>query len=139
LRYDLAAVDISDLAVHSTFGVFQSNVAAGKRVKMLHAPISLLSEAMSNTAAKQFAQELEGLAKRAGAAALGWLTLGKDGEAAKGAMAKFWTEAQLTELMTRSGAQEGDLVLFISDKDEVNYAVIDILRRTIAEKVRLGG
>ena len=139
LRYDLAAVDISDLAVHSTFGVFQSNVAAGKRVKMLHAPISLLSEAMSNTAAKQFAQELEGLAKRAGAAALGWLTLGKDGEAAKGAMAKFWTEAQLTELMTRSGAQEGDLVLFISDKDEVNYAVIDILRRTIAEKLDLVG
>ena len=38
LRYDLAAVDVSDIAGKSAFPVFVSNVAAGKPVKVIRAP-----------------------------------------------------------------------------------------------------
>ena len=38
LRYDLAAIDISEIAGKSAFPVFVSNVAAGKPVKVIRAP-----------------------------------------------------------------------------------------------------
>lgn len=135
LRYDLAAVDVSDIAGKSGFSVFVSNVAEGKPVRVLRAPGMGVR---SGTALRALAEQLEGLARGAGAKGLAWMALPEteDGEV-KGPIGKFFTVEQKLELFERVGAQPGDLLLFISDKREVVWAVTDALRQHVANELNL--
>lgn len=135
LRYDLAAVDVSDIAGKSGFSVFVSNVAEGKPVRVLRAPGMGVR---SGTALRALAEELEGLARGAGAKGLAWMALPEteDGEV-KGPIGKFFTIEQKLELFERVGAQPGDLLLFMSDKREVVWAVTDALRQHVANELNL--
>lgn len=135
LRYDLQAIDISDLAGKSGFAVFVNNVAEGKPVKVLRAP------GMGNrsgTALRTLGSELEGLAKSAGAKGLAWMALPMEEEGeVKGPIGKFFTIEQKLALFEVTQAEPGDLLLFISDTREVVYSVTDVLRRHIAEELNL--
>lgn len=135
LRYDLAAVDVSDIAGKSGFSVFVSNVAEGKPVRVLRAPGMGVR---SGTALRALAEQLEGLARGAGAKGLAWMALPEteDGEV-KGPIGKFFTIEQKLELFERVGAQPGDLLLFMSDKREVVWAVTDALRQHVANELNL--
>ncbi len=130
LRYDLAAVDVSELAARSSFSVFADNVAAGKPVKVLRAPGM---GAVSGTALRKVAAELEDIAKQAGAKGLAYLVVPTEaGGEVKGPLSKYFTPEQFTELFALTDAQAGDLLLFSSDEREIVYSVIDGLRRHIA-------
>jgi aspartyl-tRNA synthetase len=137
LRYDLAAVDISDLAGKSAFQVFVDNVAAGKPVKVLRAPG--MAGTLSGTALRKVTAELEDLARKQGAKGLAYMAIPLDpNEEVKGPIAsKYFTVDQKVELFERVGAQPGDLLLFMSDKREVVYLVTDALRQHIAEQLGL--
>ncbi len=135
LRYDLAAVDISDLAGKSAFPVFVANVEAGKPVKVIRAPKMGL---LSGTALRKKTAELEELAKSAGAKGLAWLTLPENEEGeVKGPIGKYFTIDQTLELIDRSEAEPGDLLLFISDTREIVYLVTDALRQHLAQELKL--
>ncbi|MDL1900693.1 aspartate--tRNA ligase [Anaerolineae bacterium CFX9] len=135
LRYGLEAIDISDLAGKSGFSVFVNNVAEGKPVRVLRAPGMGIR---SGTALRALAEELETLARGAGARGLAWMALPEteDGEV-KGPIGKFFTVEQKLELFERVGAQPGDLLLFMSDKREIVWAVTDALRQHIARELNL--
>ncbi|MBW4436150.1 MAG: aspartate--tRNA ligase [Pleurocapsa minor GSE-CHR-MK-17-07R] len=135
LRYDLAAVDVSDIAGKSGFPVFVNNVAEGKPVKVLRAP-GLGKR--SGTALRKLAEELETMARGAGAKGLAWVTLPEDesGEM-KGPIGKYFTVDQVLALVERTEAQGGDMLLFISDKRETVWAVTDVLRQHIARELGL--
>jgi aspartyl-tRNA synthetase len=134
-RYDLAWVDISALAGRSGFAVFQNNVAAGRPVKVMRVPGA---GAMSGSQLKKLHQELESLAQEAGAKGLAWMALaeGEAGEV-RGPVGKFFSAAQQAELFEQTGAQPGDLLLFVSDDPAVVYPVQDALRREMAERLGL--
>jgi aspartyl-tRNA synthetase len=135
LRYDLAAVDVSDLAAKSAFPIFQSNVAEGKPVKVLRAPGA---GKVSGTQLRKDTAELETLAKTAGAKGLAWMALPEnEAEEVKGPIAKHFSVDQKAELFARTAAQPGDLLLFISDVRKVVYAVTDALRRHLAAQLNL--
>ncbi|MEO8397593.1 MAG: amino acid--tRNA ligase-related protein, partial [Chloroflexota bacterium] len=135
LRYDLAAIDISDLAGKSAFPVFVANVEAGKPVKVIRAPKMGL---LSGTALRKKTAELEELAKSAGAKGLAWLTLPENEEGeVKGPIGKYFTVDQTLELIDRSEAEPGDLLLFISDTREIVYLVTDALRQHLAQELKL--
>ncbi len=135
LRYDLQAIDISELAGKSGFGVFQANVAAGKPVKVMRVPGA---GAVSGTQLRKDVADLEEMARSAGAKGLAWMALPvNETEEVKGPIGKFFTVEQKLELFDRAGAQPGDLLLFMSDQREVVYAVVDALRRSLAEKLNL--
>ncbi len=135
LRYDLAAVDVSDIAGKSAFPVFVGNVAAGKPVKVIRAPKMAL---VSGTALRKLTGELEEIAKSVGAKGLAWMAMPEDGEGeVKGPIGKYFTVDQQVELFDRLNPEPGDLLLFMSDAREVVYLVIDALRQHIAQELEL--
>jgi aspartyl-tRNA synthetase len=143
LRYDLEAVDISDLAGKSGFSVFVNNVASGLTVRAICAPglardRKETDKAMSGEGLKRVAKELEDLTKAEGGRGLAWmaLPLEEEGEV-KGPIGKFFTIEQKLELFERTNAGPGDMILFISDKREVVCKVVDALRRHLAAALDL--
>lgn len=136
LRYDLAAIDVSEIAGASAFPVFQNNVAAGKPVKVLRAPG--WGGKMSGTEMRKVTAQLEELAKGAGAKGLAYMALPmtEDGEV-KGPVGNKFTIEQKLALFEKVGAQPGDLLLFMSDTPEVVYNVTDVLRRYVAQELEL--
>jgi aspartyl-tRNA synthetase len=136
LRYGLEAIDISDLGGKCAFPVLVSNVAEGKPVKVMRVPGAAK---VSGTLLRKQAADLETLARGAGAKGLAYIALPEnEAEEVKGPAAKYFTVEQKMELIQRTGAQPGDLLLFISDTRKVVYAVTDILRRTLAAQMNLG-
>ena len=136
IRYDLRAIDISDLAGKSGFAIFVENVAAGKPVKAIRVPG--MAGDLSGTQLRKVTGELETLARSAGAKGLAWMALAAEetGEV-KGPVGKFFTIDQKVELFERLGAAPGDLLLFMSDTREVVYAVTDALRPYLAKELGL--
>lgn len=136
IRYDLRAIDISEIAGTSAFPVFVENVSNGKPVKCIRAP--KMAGDLSNTALKKLTGDLEQLAREAGAKGLAWmaLPLEQDGEV-KGPIGKFFTVDQKLVLFEKMGAEPGDLLLFISDKREITWEVTSALRPNLAQQLGL--
>lgn len=136
VRYELAAVDISEIAGKSGFPIFVANVAEGKPVKVLRAP--KMASGISGMQLRKLAEQLEGLARGAGAKGLAWIAMPdtEEGEI-KGPIGKFFTVDQKLELFEAVSAEPGDLLLFISDEREKVWAVTDVLRRHIADVLGL--
>jgi len=82
LRYDLQAVDVTDLAGKSAFPIFVANATDGKPIKVIRAPGMLrekddAQKALSNEKLKKVMAGLEVLAKEAGGKGLAWMALPK--------------------------------------------------------------
>jgi len=127
IRFDLRAIDISDIAGRCAFPVFVENVKAGKKVKCMRVPE--LAGALSGTQLRKVAKDLENMARRHGAKGLAYITIPLDpaGEL-RGPIGKFFSVDLKLELIKAMGAGPGDLLLFMSDAPEVIYAVTDALR-----------
>ncbi len=143
LRFDMRAIDISDLAAQSAFPVFQSNVAAGKPVKVICAPglhrnPDDPNRTVSGEGLRKLAKELEDVARTGGAKGLAWmaLPLEDDGEV-RGSIVKHFTIEQKLALFDRVGANPGDMLLFVSDTREIVYAVTDKLRTYLGDRLNL--
>ncbi len=128
LRIALELVDVSDIASKSAFRVFSENVAAGRPVKALKAP------GCGHYSRKQI-DELEEIAREAGARGLAWMAIDAESEQAKGFITKFFTVEQLSQLMEVLEAEPGDLLLFASDDVRVVHDVLGALRDQIGERL----
>lgn len=128
LRFGMELVDLSDIAGKSAFHIFAENVAAGKPVKAICAP------GCGDYSRKQI-DELEAVARDAGAKGLAWMALDpKDGQM-RGFITKFFTVEQLLAITERMGAQPGDLLLFSSDERRIVYAVLGALREEMGRRL----
>jgi aspartyl-tRNA synthetase len=144
LRYDLEAIDVTALAGHSGFAVFNKNVEAGKMVKVIRAPglyrdQETPEKTLSGEKLKRLMRSLEDMVRaEAKAKGLAWmaLPLEEEGEV-KGPIGKFFTVEQKLELFELTGAEPGDILLFTSDEDDIVYAVVDKLRRHLANHLDL--
>ena len=136
LRYDLSAIDVSHIAGTSAFQIFVDNVAAGKPVKVMRVP-GMAAE-LSGTRLRALARGLEDLARTAGGKGLAYMALDSDPQGAvKGPIVKFFTVEQQVALFDCVAAQPGDLLLFMSDRREIVWAVTDVLRRHLAAELGL--
>jgi len=135
LRYDLQAIDISELAGRSGFGVFVENVQAGKPVKVMRVPTM---GTLSNTQIKKEVTELEDLIRAVGGKGLGYIAVpANENEELRGSMVKFFQNEQKLELFEAAGIQPGDLILFFSDVRSVVYEMVDVTRRELARRLNL--
>jgi aspartyl-tRNA synthetase len=141
MRYDLEAVDISDIALASDFKVFKENAEKGLPVKALRGEITRLSDYPSKTLIKQaFGSELEGKVRAVGGTGLGYILLPtEEGGKPWGPLGKRFTPEQIAEIAERTGAQAGDLIYFVSGEWETTCAIVDVLRRNLAEALDLVG
>ncbi|MBK8027839.1 MAG: aspartate--tRNA ligase [Chloroflexi bacterium] len=135
LRYDLAAVEVTDIAGKSGFPIFVANAAEGKPIKAIRVP---KMGALSGMQLRKETAALEELVRTVGAKGLAWMAIPeKDDEEIKGPIGKYFTVEQKLALFERVGIEPGDLVLFTSDKRDIVYLVVDTLRRHLAEKLQL--
>jgi len=134
-RYGLELVDVSDLMQNSGFKVFSGAVASGGIVKVL--PIPGGNEAISNVRIKP-GGDLFREASEAGAKGLAYIRVREDGDIDTiGAIKDNLTEAQKQELLSRTGAQPGSLLLFgAGDAPTVNKT-LDRLRQVVARELKL--
>ncbi len=129
LRYGMELIDVGDVVSRSDFRVFTDTVEAGNPVKALCAP------GCGDYSRKQMGV-LEAIAKDAGAKGLAWLAV-EPGGAARGPIAKFFTGDLLADLLKRTGANPGDLLLIAADAPKIVNAALDALRREMASRLSL--
>jgi aspartyl-tRNA synthetase len=134
-RYGLELVNVSDLVADMGFKVFSGAVAAGGSVKVL--PIPGGNEAISNVRIKP-GGDVFSEAQKAGAGGLAFIRVRENGEIDTiGAIKDNLSEAKKAELLARTGAQPGTLLLFgAGDTATVNKA-LDRVRQFLARELGL--
>ena len=134
-RYGMELVNVSDLVADMGFKVFSGAVAAGGSVKVL--PVPGGNDAISNVRIKP-GGDVFSEAQKAGAGGLAFIRVREGGEIDTiGAIKDNLSDAQKAELLARTGAQPGTLLLFgAGDTATVNKA-LDRVRQYLARELGL--
>ncbi len=134
-RFGLELVNVSDLLKDSGFNVFSGAVADGGVVKVL--PIPGGNEAFSNVRIKP-GGDIFREASEAGARGVAYIRVRDDGEIDTiGAIKDNLTEAQKQELLSRTGAKPGHLLLFGAGSVDIVNKTLDRLRGVIGRELGL--
>lgn len=134
-RFGLELADVSDLLKTSGFKVFSGAVKAGGIIKIL--PIPGGNEIISNVRIKP-GGDLFKVAADAGAKGLAYIRIREGGEIDTiGAIKDNLSASQKEEIIQRTGAQPGTLLLFGAGPREVVNASLDRLRLAIAKEMNL--
>ncbi|MEG4420240.1 aspartate--tRNA ligase [Microcoleus sp. LAD1_D5] len=136
-RFGMELVDVSDLMKDSGFKVFSGAVAAGGIVKVL--PIPGGNDAISNVRIKPGPKgDLFKEASDAGAKGLAYIRVRDNGEIDTiGAIKDNLTEAQKQQLLDRTGAQPGHLLLFAAADVTTVNKTLDRLRLFVGNELGL--
>ncbi len=140
LRFSLKLFDVSESVSNSGFGVFKNCVESGGIVKGIRYPGGA-------SLSKKEIGALEEFCKEFGAKGLAWIAAGPDGAefaytsknglGLRSPIVKFFSEAELEELISVSGMEKGDLICFIADDRSVVHNVLSRLRNLIGERAGL--
>ncbi len=128
-RFNLQLTDMSDIMEKSSFAAFADQVKAGGSVR------TICVEGISEYSRKDM-DDIRNLAISFGAKGLAWITYGLDGSV-KSPVLKFLTEREIGEIQQRSGANPGDIVFLVADKNEVVFDVLGRLRLHFGERLNL--
>ncbi len=134
-RFTMELVDVSDIVQDSGFKVFSGAVKSGGQVKVL--PIPGGNDAVSNVRIKPKG-DIFNEAVTAGAKGIAYIRVRENNEIDTiGAIKDNLSEEQKTELLSRTGAKPGHLLLFgAGDTATVNKS-LDRLRLFIAQEMGL--
>lgn len=134
-RFDLELVNVSDLLKDSGFKVFSGAIASGGIVKVL--PIPGGNETISNVRIKP-GGDLFKEATEAGAKGLAYIRVRENGEIDTiSAIKDNLTQEQKQELLTRTGATAGTLLLFAADSVNTVNKTLDRLRLVVGSQLGL--
>ena len=129
LRYGMEIVDLTDLAARSEFQVFQDTLTAGGKVRALN--VKKAAEKFS----RKNLDELTAFVGQSGAKGMAWIKI--EADKLNSPIAKFLPAAMQPDLKTRLGAETGDLLLFVADKEEVVCKSLGSLRSELANRLKL--
>ncbi len=134
-RFGLELADLTQIVAGSQFGVFQSAIKSGGRVRGFCAP------GCGGYTRRQLDELIE-LSRAAGGRGLVALPVieGPDGLAldrASSAAAKFISREEAGQIAGRLGAGAGDLLLIVADREAVAGRVLDQLRREMGRRLGL--
>ena len=129
LRFGMELTDLGEHARGSGFRVFEEAIASGGRVFGLAAP------GMA-TASRSTIDGLTESAKRAGGRGLATIAVDVDGTV-RSSIAKFLGDGRTEAMATATGANPGDLVLIVADKDVVTQEVLGRLRVDLGAQLGL--
>ncbi|MFI3209788.1 MAG: aspartate--tRNA ligase [Peptostreptococcaceae bacterium] len=130
LRFGYELTDISDLVKGCGFGVFKNATVDGMSVRGINV------NGQSDSISKKQLSKIEDVAKTYKAKGLAWIRVGKDNEITS-PIAKFFTEEELNSILTRMNANEGDLLLFVADKNQVVFDALGQVRLDVARRLEL--
>ncbi|MGB3200168.1 MAG: aspartate--tRNA ligase [Nodosilinea sp.] len=134
-RYGLELVDVSDLVKDCGFKVFSGAVADGGIVKVL--PIPNGNDQISNVRIKPGGDVFK-IAAEAGAKGLAYVRVRANGAVDTiGAIKDNLNADQMAELLRRTNANEGTLLLFGAGPTPIVNATLDRVRQAIAREMNL--
>jgi len=128
LRFGLELIDVSDVFAKSEFKVFQSALESGGIIKCI----------VAQGCAGYSRKEVDALIESAkGFGAKGLATIAYTTDGLKGTAAKFVKEEEADQVKSKTGAKEGDLILFAADQRGVVNKVLGGLRMILRDKLDL--
>ncbi len=127
-RFGLELVDVGDIAAKSEFKVFKSVLDNCGAVKCINA------KGCASFSRKDI-DELTDFAGIYGAKGLAWMKIGEKG--LESSIVKFFPEGLQKELISKTGAKEGDLLLFVADKHKIAYDALGALRLELGKRLGL--
>lgn len=134
-RYGLELVDVSDVLADCGFKVFSGTIASGGIVKIL--PIPNGNDAISNVRIKP-GGDIFREAAEAGAKGLAYMRVRDGGEIDTiGAIKTGLSDAQKAEILQRTQAQPGALLLFGAAEADVVNKSLDRVRQFVAKDMGL--
>ncbi|WP_139892609.1 MULTISPECIES: aspartate--tRNA ligase [unclassified Bacillus (in: firmicutes)] len=128
-RFAMELIDVSNIVKDSGFKVFTGAVESGGQVKALN-----VKGAASNYSRKDI-DALGEFAARYGAKGLAWMKMEEEG--LKGPIAKFFQDEDGKGLIEVTGAEAGDLLLFVADKKSVVADALGNLRNKLGKELNL--
>ncbi len=131
LRYEMPIVELTDMAPECGFKIFQDAAAKGRKVRGINAKGG--AGQFSNTDLNK--GSLLEFVKGFGAKGLAWLKV--EGGKFIGSIEKNFTQEAKEELRKRFAVEDGDLLMFIADEEDLVCSTLGGLRSHLAEKMGL--
>ncbi len=128
-RFGMELVDVSQTVAGCGFGVFTGALEQGGSVRGINVP-------GQGSMPRKKIDKLVEFAKGCGAKGLAYLCINEDGTY-KSSFAKFMTEQELGELVSRMDGHPGDLLLFAADKNKIVWNVLGALRLEMGRELGL--
>jgi len=128
LRFGMELYNVGDIFAGSNFMVFQNTLKAGGIIKCMVIPGCAAYT-------RKEVDDLTTFAKDFGAKGLATLALTAEG--VKGTAQKFITPPEVAALQQRTGAKEGDLILFVADQKAVVNKTLGGLRLLFRDRLGL--
>lgn len=128
LRFGMEISDLSDIVKDTEFVVFRSALDQSGSVRA----INLVGGASMG---RKDIDRLGEFVKTYRAKGLAYIQLKEDG--VKTALSKFLSEEEISEIIRRTDAKTGDLILIVADRNEVVFQALGALRLDLAKKYNL--
>jgi len=128
-RFGMEIQDISDLVKDCDFGVFTGAIADGGSVR------AIVAKNAVETYTRKEIDRLTEFARGIGAKGLAYVRWVEDAPTCS--FAKFMKEGELEAILSRLGAQKGDLVLIVADKNRVTLPTLGALRLKVAKQLNI--
>ena len=126
-RFGMEIQDISDLAEKTDFAVFKGAVETGGTVR------AIVAKNAAQTYTRKEIDKLIEHAKGIGAKGLSYIRWTEDQPSCS--FAKFLKEGELEALLSRLGAEKGDVVLIAADRKKTVLTVLGALRNMVAKRL----
>ncbi len=128
-RFGMEIQDLSDAVRNCGFKVFADAVGAGGSVR------AITVEGGSDKFARRELDALTEFVKTYKAKGLAWINITAD--EIKSPIAKFFSQEELDSIIKAAGANKGDLILIVADRNKVVFDSLGALRLHIAKKLDL--
>jgi aspartyl-tRNA synthetase len=121
-------IEITDIFKETQFKVFRNVVEKGGIVK------AVVVKGGAQKLSRQKIDELTKFVQKLGAKGLAWIRVDKDKLTSP--ITKFFSEAEINNLLERVKAEVGDIIFFQADTDkDFVYKIMDALRRKLADEL----
>ena len=128
LRFDMRLRDISNIVADCNFRVFADALAAGGSVRAIVAP-------SCGKYSRRQIDELGDIAKHLGGKGVAFAKVA-GGDLTAG-ISKFLGKKTANEIVAKTDAKDGDLILFVADSNKVVFKVLDGIRRHLGKELGL--
>ena len=126
-RFGMEITDISELVKSCGFGVFTSAIEAGGSVR------AITAKNAAGTLTRKEIDKLTEYVRGIGAKGLAYVRWVED--APNCSFAKFMGEGELDSILSAVGAEKGDVVLIVADKNSVTLPTLGALRLKVAKQL----
>ncbi len=126
-RFEMEITDLSDLVKDCGFGVFTSAIENGGSVRAICAKNA--AETLTRKEIDKLTEYVRGIGAK-GLAYIRWIE-----DVPNCSFAKFMTEDELNAIIERCGAEKGDVVFIVADKNSTTLSTLGSLRCKVAKQL----